>query len=295
VETPPRLLLNNILYYEGGLGKGKLKKGFIFVSNGRVADIGEIARVEYELSEYVYDYKGAAVAHHGYALILSPSLEPFKALGSGGTELLGILSRAELERIVLNSLQKMLSFGVTLPIIDDPYPEIVANIAIRHDLKVVIMDKGGTVKKFPRVPYLLVKNDRIYFRDRQIGLIKDICQVHNGVSGRGCLFIDVRNSPMNPQCIFVMLKNIDPLFKPYKVLGYDEGYIGKNSLADIVIYQLDDPFRNYLPPSELTRFLQLGLKPSTVISNGDVLIEKDMPVGFEPQDITGLLLRHIHF
>ncbi len=271
-----RFLINNVVMFsdEG------IKKGFIFISNGKIADLGEEPPPEYELSELVYDYEGKALAIHGFSVLASLTDYPFRGIREPD---LSVYSRQELEKFAQAGIYELLLNGVTFPIIEDKHPEIVVHLLKSLELKGALVVEKGAVKHYPDIIILEKKNDKIYYNDRLLGKYDEIfCDINNVPSQIDkCMAYSLIGSiSYNVSALITQAyrslgdKIFHILTNSYRMLGIDKGTITKASKADLLIYSSKDSLKTAPLTLDPLIMSARGYPPDQVIISGDIFFDK---------------------
>ncbi len=281
--TGVRLLLSEI-YYPGS--SGRMEKGFVHVSGEVISDFGSEYPAEYELSEYHVGYDYRAVLIHGLSAVVSPTLVP---LGNIDREALSTLSKDDVSLLATNGLTRLLRSGITLPLIDDPYPDLVAKILIERNLPGAIFDYGGTVPHRPGITYLTVREGLIYLGDTALGSLGEMICEPGRITGR-CKVIRIPARAGYLGCFFASTMNhYDVLFGGYKLTGRGSGTMMRGEPADLLIYDFRDPFKNVSIPKGPGEIVRLGYLPDTVIVNGDIIVERGEVLELNPPSVMGII------
>lgn len=272
MEKPGRILFNNLHYY----GDSGVKKGFLYVEEHLVKDAGEESPPEYELSDVVYDFNNRAYAVHGFSMVLNGVEHPFSGVSNPD---LSVYSESELERIALYVITTYYSLGVTLPIIKTQYPDVVNKAAKEHGLQLVLVHERGVVSHYSGLFYIESDSGKLYYQDSFIGFENEAFCLP-GKYDRDCLGIDARGVDLPHPSVITALGHIgfeqtlEALSKPYKSLGLDNGYLGKGSRSDILVYDLRSPLKQQpLIPEVLFRTPFKSLQPDLVLIKGDFAFE----------------------
>ncbi len=284
--------MNSVRYLFTGIyypdHSGILRKGFLFIDEYQVRDLGSEHPVEYEFSEYRADYEYKAVIIHGFSAAVPLSTLPLgDDLDIRGV--LGSLSREEIKRLIMNSLYRIVKSGITFPIIIDPYPDLVAKILLEKQIPAIIVDMGSTLPHRPGLYYIDVEDSRVYIEGKYVGEYNEVfCPVEKINSN--CKIPVVPSSPVNLSCIIRELSGHNNLlYNGYKLVGHGKGIIDKGEPADLLLYDLRVPEKNALTPHSIGDLLELGYMPDTVLVDGDIIIEKGEALEIEAPDISDIL------
>lgn len=284
-----RVLLNKVYYR-----KNALSKGFIYFDESGVIDEGEEPEPEYELSELVYNFDYNVYVTHGFSVLVNVSNYIFR----GGRRDASIFTKEDIKKIIYAALFELTLNGVTLPVVMDENPEIVAETAHMNGLMVALMVERGTCRKYPDTLYIEVDNEALYVYDEKIGLINDlVCRVDN-VNNK-CVFLNISGeSTWNISSILYHIvkstrmdlsEALNILTKPYRALGLDNGIVEKKSRSDLIAYDL----RNSLFTSTIDRVEEVvlrGYPPDYVFIRGDVYFEKNEALIIVPIKIHDIVL-----
>ncbi len=283
-----RLLLENIYYQK----QDDWGKGYIYIVGDRIKDIGVEPPAIYEFSEYVRDHEYLSLALHGMSIVSELTIRPLITVDESIDELLSMLSKNDLEKIAKNTLYNLIRNGITLPIIDDPYPEIVQRVLVSWQIHGILITREPLKSKHKLIHNIIDDNEYLYYNDKLLGRREEvICSPQD--TREKCLFIEITGLPIyNYGCILNLTRNKKKLFNAYKLIGLDNGLIEKEALADLVIYDLDNPTKNILIPRDPYSLLSTGIVPDTIIVGGDILVEKNEAIGIEPTSI-GSILREV--
>ncbi len=272
MNEPGRILLKNLHYYSDGM----VRKGFIYVEDHLVRDIGEEAPPEYELSDVVYDFNNQAYAVHGFSMVLNGVEQPFSGVAHPD---LSVYTEEELEKIALNVITLYYSLGVTLPVIETEYPGVVNKAAKEHGLQLVLVHDRGVVPHYTNMLYIERDGGKLYYQDSFTGF-EDRVFCTPEKYGEDCIAIDARRVDLPHPSVISALSRVDldrileALSKPYKSLGLDSGCLGKGSRSDILVYDLRSPLKQQpLIPEVLFRTPFKNLQPDLVLVKGDFALE----------------------
>ncbi len=280
-----RLLLNNLLVETS---KGYIK-GFIYVVGDKIYDVGEEPDPMYELSEYVNDFEGFSIALHGFSLLIDPAKYLLNILDGGNiNDKLSTLTKDEIGKLVENTLYIMYRSGITLPIIMSKHLEVITRILLEKQLPSIIVDVEGTAPRYSGLNYLLVKNGKIYVDDEEIGNFNEKICSPDMISGK-CSIISLLNSTSLPTATLSMIKDYKLLAEPYRIAKLDNGYLEKNGVSDIVIYDLREESSNQFYSMRPDRILEWGKMPDTVIVRGDIFFEKNESLVLEYHDLRSIV------
>lgn len=280
-----RLLLNNLLVETS---KGYIK-GFIYVVGDKIYDVGEEPDPMYELSEYVNDFEGFSIALHGFSLLIDPAKYLLNILDGGNiNDKLSTLTKDEIGKLVENTLYIMYRSGITLPIIMSKHLEVITRILLEKQLPSIIVDVEGTAPRYSGLNYLLVKNGKIYVDDEEIGDFNEKICSPDMISGK-CSIISLLNSTSLPTATLSMIKDYKLLAEPYRIAKLDNGYLEKNGVSDIVIYDLREESSNQFYSMRPDRILEWGKMPDTVIVRGDIFFEKNESLVLEYHDLRSIV------
>lgn len=287
-----RVLLNRV-YYRGNT----LSRGFVYFDESGVIDEGEEPEPEYELSELVYNFDYNVYVVHGFSVLVNASKYVFRG-GRGDTS---IFSKEDVKKIVYAALFELVLNGVTLPIVMDENPEIVAETARMNGLMVTLLVEKGTCRKQPEVMYIEVDNGVLYIHDEKIGLMNELLCRSDRINDK-CVFLDIsEESTWNiSSIIYHMVKSnstglnevLSMLTKPYRTLGLDNGVVEKKCRSDLLIYDL----RNSLFTStldQLDKVLLRGYPPDYVFIRGDIYFEKNEALIIVPIRIHDIVLNKV--
>lgn len=280
-----RLLLKNI-YYQRHDDWGK---GYIYIVGNRINDVGAEPPAIYEFSEYVRDHDYLSLALHGMSIVSELTIRPLITAKGNIDELVSMLSRNDLEKIAKNTLYNLIRNGITLPIINDPYPEIAQRVLVSWQIHGIIITREPLKSKHKLIHNIIDDNGYLYYDDKLLGRREEvICPPWD--TREKCLFVGVTGLPIyNYGCIFHLTRDKKRLFNAYKLIGLDNGSIEKGALADLAVYDLGDPAKNTLIPRNPYSLLSMGLTPDTIIVEGDILVEKNEAIGIEPTSIGSIL------
>ncbi|MEM3926841.1 MAG: hypothetical protein QXU13_04605 [Desulfurococcaceae archaeon] len=269
-----KILFNNTWYLE----PGGFRKGFIFVDGLFVKSTGAEPEPEYEFSELSYDLGGYGVVVHGYSMIID-TLEYFLK----GFRDYSIFTKQELKKIMEASLLRSYVSGVTLPIVETPFVDLVMDIAreysfrigviVRHDDRYDFMDKN--------ILFIVKKNNNLYSNDKVITQANSVCKPEDvspdcniiDARGYGALFTGIEivfKRLRNPLLAYRLLTN------PYRLLSVDDGFVQSGASADLLVYDLKDPLKS-LPlsdPEQCYEVLSRTSTPDIVVVNGNVVYER---------------------
>lgn len=271
-----RILLNNTWYLE----PDGFKKGYVFIDGFYIKSTGEEPEPEYELSELQYDFNGYGIVIHGYSVVIDTLEYFFK----GFKEIdYSIFTRQELKKIMEATLLRSYISGVTLPIIETPFIDIVMDIARENSLKVgVITEEGSGRDTVDRnVFFLTRRNNGLYYGDKLLGEIKEICKPSD--VDQECLVIDTRGYGAVSTAIEIVFKKLgDPslayrvLTNPYRLLRVDNGFVQASSSADLLIHDLREPLKSFpiYRPEQCYEVLWRTSTPDMVLVNGNVIYER---------------------
>ncbi len=284
--------MNSIRYLFTGINypghNGIIRRGFLFIDNNQVRDLGVEYPAEYEFSEYRADYEYKAVVIHGFSAAISPSTLPLGNNIDTG-EILGSLSREEIKRLILNGLYRIIRAGITFPVIADPQPDLVAKTLLEKQIPAIIVDKGSALPHRPGLYYIDVEDSRVYFEGKYIGDYDEVfCPVE--VISSNCKIPLIPSNPVYLGCILRNLSGYSNLlYNGYKLVERGEGIIRKGEPADLLLYDLRIPDKNALIPHRLEDLLKLGYLPDTILIDGDIIVEKGEALELEALDISDIL------
>lgn len=293
MESSIRFLINNVIMFsdEG------LKKGFIFIYNGKITDLGEEPPPEYELSELVYDYEGRALAVHGFSILASLTDYPFRGIENAD---LSVYSRQELEKFAQAGIYELLLNGITFPIIEDKYPEIIIRLLKSLKLKGALVVERGTIKYYPDIIILEKENNRVYYNDKLLGIYDDIfCDINSVPRKMGeCITYSLIGSiSYNVSALITQAYRSlgDRVFRiltnSYRVLGVDKGTITKAAEADLLIYSSKDPVKAVPMNVDPLIMIVRGYPPDQVIIEGDIFFDKYESLVIAKPDIDQIINR----
>ncbi len=260
-DTDVTVLFKNIYYFR----ENGLEKGYIFIEKGRIKEVGKKPSYEHELSNLVYDFEYNAVAYHGFSYIFDPRNYPCR----GFTDICRYIGgENELKNYIIASVNEMMQFGMTLPILHYSSSNDLQLIReIKNTLKIEIaVFNGDTIE-------LLNANTL-----KQVILgKKDLC--NEDVIDDKCTILYSKYT-LAPHTILHRIMNKADLGRAYKLLtsGYrvlniSNGYIDTGVKADIIIYLLED-FKKPLYMKEPLSLITRGYRPDLVVVDGEILFEK---------------------
>ncbi len=266
-------------------------KGFLYIEDNKVKDLGKQNPIEYELSDLVYDLKGEAVAYKGYSIAFTPTNYPFRGLTAETDKT--VFSRNELKAFVKASFYEAVVNGITLPIVyGEHYIDIVVDVIKTYKLKSILFldneDLISEVRDYSGI--YIVTTDKELHRKCNIPLIdpREICTLDIGVDAAGKPCRIVYNtfgwSLRSLSRYLGRSLDIKLLRSGYAIVG-DVGIIGRNSYADIVVYDLFNVLNRPLILMDPLVNLRKLYYPSIVILNGEVVLEKDINYVFTEKDI----------
>ncbi|MEM4619415.1 MAG: hypothetical protein QW607_04290 [Desulfurococcaceae archaeon] len=268
-------LLNNLYY----LKNNGLNHGFIYFNTEKIIEIGEKPSPEYELSELIIDYEHRALALHGFSIAIDVFKYVFRENYS--EEKLSTLSSVELEKIASNVLYELYMNGITLPVIYGHRVDIVEKVVKENNLETVFIH-SGELREYSGLKYILLKNNRLIYREIDLGEYgKIVC--NSSFVTKDCVFLDTTHmfSQNTSLILYDIMKNnglnLDQsliyLFKPYIVLGIDNGDLNKNSRPDIIVHD----FRNSLKTTSFKTMKNVLLKtytPDQVFVKGELFFDR---------------------
>lgn len=273
ISTLTRSLLKNAWF----LSKEGFKRGYIFIRGSRVEDAGEQPEPEYELSELVYDFEDSAIIVHGYSLLVDVVEYVIRRISDVD---LSIFTKDEKKKLAEVGLVNAYINGITLPVTETSYPEVVLDVARENGMRVGIIAERGTVPRSPFALLLEVDNGWIYFEDSRIGRSSSICTP--GSYKSDCLLVDARGYGNITTAIEETYRSNPNALASYKLLtgvynlcGIDTGFIERGSASDILIYDLKNPLKAAPIRTEQHMFVVLARsqQPDIVIIGGDIFYE----------------------
>ncbi|MCD6300790.1 MAG: hypothetical protein J7L82_01820 [Staphylothermus sp.] len=283
-----RTLINNVYI----LSAGTITKGFIFFDNEKIIDIGPEASPEYELAEYVMDYEYKAVALHGFSVVTRLSNYPFR--GTSNYDL-STYTKNEIKKFIQAGLYELILNGVTLPIVIDDYPELVAEVLRHLDINGVIVS-DTTTKTYPGIKYLFIEENIVKYGKKELGKFNEIFCKLNQINDK-CLFLDISDLPTyNISAISLLATQLgtrdsfmDLITKPYKVLNLDKGVINKGAKPDIVLYDLRDSLKT-IPVENIDSIILRGYPPDQVYLGGDIFFDHGESLVLTKIDLSQFIL-----
>ena len=283
-----RTLINNTYILTGKT----VIKGFLFFDNEKIIDIGTEASPEYELAEYVMDYEYKAVALHGFSVATRLSNYPFRGISDYD---LNTFTKEEIKEFIQAGLYELILNGITLPIIIDEYPELVAEVLRHFNINGVIVS-DTTIKTYPGIQYLFVENNIVKYKDEKLGEFNKLfCRV-NQVNDE-CSFLDISDLPTYNLSAISLIANqlgreetfMNLITKAYKVLGIDNGVIDKGAKPDIILYDLRDSLKT-LPAKSINSIILRGYPPDQVYLGGDIFFDHGESLVFTRTDLSQIIL-----
>ncbi len=259
--TNVTVLFKNIYYFK----ENSLEKGYIFIEKGRIKEVGKKPSYEHELSNLVYDFEYKAVAYHGFSYIFNPRNYPCR----GFTDTCHYIGEEnELKNYIMASINEMIQFGMTLPILHyNSSNDLQLIRGIRNILKIEIaVFNGDTIELLNTNSLNQVILDK-----------KDLC--NEDVVDNKCMVLYSKYTLAPHIMLHRILSKVDLgrayklLTSGYRILNISNGYIDVGEKADIIIYLLED-FKKPLYVKEPLSLITRGYKPDLVVVNGEILFEK---------------------
>lgn len=286
-----RVLMNNVFYL-----KDTISRGFIYFDENSIIEEGSEPQPEYELSELVYGFKDDILVMHGFSVVVSPTRYLYRGLRITD---LSVFNKNEIEKLAYSALYELLVNGVTLPVINDENPDIIARTLFENGIKGVVIVERGTSRRVGDNIYLERDGVAIYYDDSKLGDLKDlVCQVNN--FRRDCFFLDISSeaswnlSTVTYHIVKTTSVDIDSVIRvltnPYRFLRVDSGKIEKGSKPDLLAYDLKNSF--ITTPMDALKYVVLrGYPPDYVFLNGDAFVEKKEPLVLIPLNILDMVIK----
>ncbi len=277
-EKTPRVLFKNIYMYT----VNGLSKGFIYVEDGVMKDYGLEPRPEYELSELVYDFEYKAIAFYGFSYAIKPSTYPYRCsyIREG--------VRENVEKYIKASLIESIRHGLTYPIIfDSPaYIDRIIQVLRTTNLKAgIVLDRDSIdyyrkYSSFKNIEFIILDGDlEVCGEDVTCIGMDDVCSEDNASQSCSLLYIEYTTIPylvyhrlsakgVSPKQVFKLLTS------GYRLLKLGSGFIEKNVIADILVYDLRD-LKTPLLRNDPLSIVFRGYPPDIIVLNGEVVVERE--------------------